>query len=317
MLKLFARNQPYILAIIPLLVVSHLLLNYFFPFYPNSDVAQIGTFFNWNECPVWLNIIWLTGLTSLNAVLINNLFNSHDFWLKNTYLPSLSYLIVIFYFPQSAVINGDILGHTFLILSITFLFQLRQGQDGRKSIFNAAFLAGLACVCSPFLAISIIFVLLAISAIRPFVWREYLLALVGFAIPLFYLVVFQSDVWEQISFTKSEVSYFNYNTAIVFLSSLGIITILFFIAVVGLSKRASTSSIRFKKLRNILIYLLLTMLSLGVFLQLSTFSYKNWVHAAIPFAFILPYAYLVMKKKTVVSLFFYTIIGISVAKFFI
>lgn len=317
MLQLFARNQPYILVLIPLLVAVHLVLNVFFPFYPNTDTAEIGEVFVWNNIPIVVNILWLTGLITTNSILLNNLFNSHDFWTKNTYLPSLSYLIILFYFPQGAVINGDILGHTFLILCITFLFQLRQGQDGRKSVFNAAFMGGAACVCSPFLVVVLPFVLLAISAIRPFIFREYVLALVGFAIPLVYLIVFQNDFYKGISITESQVSFFNQNTAIAYFSSLGSLIILFFVAVIGLSKRASTSSIRFKKLRNIVIYLLLTMIALGVTLQFTTFGYLNWVHMAVPFAFILPYAYLVMNKKTVVSLFFYIIILISVVKFFI
>ena len=186
MVKLFLSNRSFVQFLLPLVVVIYIFLNQFTSYYTYSEIANFGFWGN----KVQLDTVSSQVLASLviigNAIFINAVFNWNQFLERNSFMPSLLYIVLMSSYHSFYQLDGLLISHAFLILSLYQLYFLRQNEDGRKTTFNAGFFAGLAATFHPPLIGILPFIFFMIWSIRPFVIREVLLCFLGFIVPLFY-----------------------------------------------------------------------------------------------------------------------------------
>lgn len=316
MLHFFSNNKPFVLALLPILLIAHLILEF------NLDYFQAGiqsdtniTGFYFNSFQPWSNYLALVLLLA-NAILLNFIFNSHEFWIKSTYIPSFIYILLNFYFPHSVYLTGEVLAQSFILLILQQLYSLNQQEDARKKSFNMGLFTALAVICNPVYIVVLPSVMISLKFIRPFVFREYILLVLGCILPFIYLYVLDVD-FSSTFFHLLEKFQFSRENLLLFSVFSIIVGLLLSFGIMGILNRSKTSSIRFKKLRNITLSFIL-FISIAVLLSLSlggSVYYSSML--VVPLTFILPYSYLSLRIKGLVEVLILTLLLISLAKFFI
>ena len=304
------------MALLPLILIAHLVFEFNYDYFQagiNSDTNITGYYFN--AFKPWSNYLTLVLLLA-NAIFLNFIFNSHEFWIKSNYIPAFIYLLLNLYFPHSVYLTGEVLAQSFVLLILYQLYSLNPQGDARKKSFNMGLFSALAVVCNPLYIMVLPSVMVSLKFIRPFVLREYLLLLLGFFLPFIYLLVFDVELSKNLFHLLDKFQFTGENLLLFIVSSITVGILLCF-GFMGIFKRSKTSSIRFKKLRNITLSLTL-FLSIGVGLSLAfggSVYYSSML--TVPLAFILPYSYLSLRIKGLVEVLILTLLLISVAKFFI
>ena len=170
---------PFVIAIIALSL-----------FYSEPSIQP--TFFAWQyelEKSVFARPLMHYGLTVfivyLAAVALNRLVNVFGFFSKNTYLPGLIFAISIVGFGAFNF-SMDLIAYTLIIWGMGYLFRINRQDPALSYVFMAAFFFGCATVFEPMLAPILLLPWLGLAVFRSFIWREYLLSLIGGGLPWLY-----------------------------------------------------------------------------------------------------------------------------------
>ena len=316
MLNLFRQNNPYILAFIPVTVIVLLILNMLFPYHLVENEVSFGL---WGTLPGGkpiLNALFSGTLITLSAIAINALFNRNEFAEKNNFLPAILYVVYTSFFHSFYYIDGLVITQLFFILIIRQLLRLRQKDDGRKIVFNAGFLFGVACTFFPLFLFGLPFIFLIVWISRPFILRESALLLVGALLPFIYALVYLT--FFQINI---DIESFNSSSKEVFVIDMwliiGSLFLFFFMGIGTLLSTMASSSIRLKKVFRMI--LLFTVLTFGLFL-LDALTYKKIQVLSllfIPVAFVIPYSFGEAKLNKGASVVFYILFIFAITKFFV
>jgi len=315
--RLFFGNNAWVLLALPLIIFGYVWLNFQTGNYVQEETSNLGF---WGEALVIYPV--LAGILSavlifINAVSINWIYNSNEFMDRNSYLSSLLYVVLLSYYHSFYSIDGLLLSHTFLILMMNRLFSLSQHEDGKREVFNGMFLAGMAATFHPPLMGLFPLLLFMIWVIRPFVMREFILAIGGFSIPLLYAGVYLwlsgNDL--ELKLLEQVTDYTNKQTD--FLITAILFTLLFLLSIVSIRLRTQKSSLRLKKLINILWWFLLLGLILGggdyiMYGQIERFSF-----IMIPLSIFMTFAFIHKTYGMFATILFYFALIYSGLKFFI
>lgn len=316
MVKLFLGNRAGVLILIPFLVWIYFMLNFQSGYYSQSGTSNLGL---WGEAVVlypMVSSIAAAVLICVNAFMINWIFNTNEFLERNSYMSSLLYVILMSFYHSFYSLDGLLIAHTCIILMLFQFYKLRQNEDGRRNTFNGALFAGLAASFHPPMVALLPFIFFMIWNIRPFVFREIVLVLVGFGIPLLYAGVFLwfSGHAIELKILEQTTNYFKKQTD--FLVTAVLFTLLFLLSLVSIQGRMQKSSIRLKKLVRILWLLVFVgvLFGLGDFLffqQIERFSFLM-----IPLSFFLTFSFSNKTFGIVASILFYLTLLYSLINFF-
>jgi hypothetical protein len=316
-LRLFLSNQPLVLVLLaPLIALFHI-LNAVFNYHKYLHIIDLGL---WGKAAL-SDTLWLaipTGvIVSLNALLLNRLFNKHEFLERYNYGPSLFYVLLMSFSHSFYQLDGVLLVHTCFLLSLWLLFEIRPNEDSRKVIFNSFFFVGLAATFLPASAGMLIFFWFAVWSLKGFVGREWLISLIGFLIPVVNALTYWWFSGHQISLNvlRNNV-WIKQETMVYYASSAAVLTLLV-LSVIGVQIRLQKSSIRFKKLSRALVWVLIGTALLGVF-SLLFYQQVEWFSTMfIPLSFFFTFAFIHKFWQVVATWFFYTTLGLAVIKFFL
>ena len=307
-LRPFLSNRPLVLLLLIPIVVGFQLLNMQYHFHTLLDVVDLGLWGKTSLLSAWWTSIIASVIVLANAIQLNFLFNQHEFLDKNNYGPSL------FYFYQ---VDAVLICHLFLLQSLRLLFQLKTNESNLTSSFNSAFFIGLSASFLPPSAALIIPFWFSAWALHPFSFRQWLLMIIGFLIPIangltwwwFSGHTISTRILRHSSLIKYEEVFF-YGTS-------AAIVILFLLSIIGIQIRVRVSNIRFKKLNRALIWILIGTLLLGV-AEIIIYQQSEWVSMLfIPLSFFFTFAFIHRIWQRVASIFFYLTLIIAVAKFFL
>ena len=317
MIKLFSKNIVFVLALLPLIILTNILLEIYYPtFTSTQDYITNLWGINFNEVPVVIDKLIVICFLTTNAVLINFTFNQHDFFERSTYLPSLIYVLLATLFPFSTSINGELFAQTFMILSINQLFKItKQMEDIRSNVFNASILIGIAGTFNPIYIYFLLVVFIFLIRLRPFVFREYLLAVLGIIIPFMFLWFFNQTFYKSLIFFDATLNFEKLDPIIVLVPNI-ITLLLLLIAYRFILIRFTKSSIRFKRLMNIVLLILLLTISINGLLFSIFETYYYFSIGIFILAVLLPYSYLDAKLKIFSVVLIYGLIALSIIKFF-
>jgi hypothetical protein len=316
MIRLFLENRVGVLLTLPFFIGLYIFLNSQFHYYQIVEETNLGFWSAAFSEPIWLNMTLGAILVLINAIGLNWIFNSHEFLDRNSYIISLLYVVTMSFYHSFYSVDGLLIAQTFVICMLSQFFQLKQNSDGRRNVFNGFFFAGLAATFHPFMIFTFPVLLVMILIIRPFVFREFFLAIGGFLIPLTYALVYQWYFDHELNFQILKNSS-NFQLQTDFLITLIFFGILLALGTFSLRTRMQKSSIRLKKQIQIIWLLVFISLSFGVidfifFLQIERFSLL-----LIPLSILLTYSFLHKSYGIISSIVFYITIIYSVVKFFL
>lgn len=316
MIKLFLSNRASVVLILPFIIEVFHLLNYSSGNLMSTETINLG-FYGVVQANMILTSTLSLVFVFINCFLINYLFNHNDFFERNTFIPSLVYVLLMSGYHSFYSIDGLLISHTFLLLCLYQLFRLKQNEDGRSAVFNAAFFAGMSATFHPPLLIILPFLFIMIWALRPFIMRESILLITGFGLPLIfggvYLTWLDSSI--DLRLLKQATDYQSQKMLFVFIVILYLLIIA--ISAYGLQVKLQKSSIRLKKLIRILLVYALLAFIFGIndylfFDQIERFSFL-----LIPLSFFLTFAFLKKSLVPISSILLYCVVAYSVLKFFI
>lgn len=316
MINLFFGNRSYALLFLPLIVVAIFSVHWFFGVPEAEEVWRFGLLGNYHKNGLYLLDFFAPALTTLGAILVNVLFNRNEFMDKNNYISSLIYVVLMSFFPTFYYLSGLSIAQVLLVLVAFQLFRMKQNEDARRHAFNAAFIFSLACVFVPPLLLCTPLLFSMLWVIRPFVWRESALVLMGLTGPLLYSAVFNFFFEERIGkaqFNSGYESMEKINAAYFAL----IVVLLLAATARPLSIKLRTSSIRLKKLFRLLAILI----SIGVISVLIEFlmfeSFTSGSLTIFTLVFVVTYAFGERELRSFPVFVFYMAILLTVGKFFI
>ena len=315
MVRIFYGNRSYALLLVPFLAALFVVLNIFFPHYLPEDGAGFGMWGNILPQTHWLSFSLAPVLIIANGIVLNWIFNRNEFLEKNNFLVAMLYVTFLSNFHSFYFLDGFTIAQFVFGVGLVFFFRLNQNEDARKIVFNVAFLFGIATTFYPLFLIAIPFLFWIIWVVRPFVFRESILTLIGYVIPLVY-----AGVYSMVTGFKISGDQFSSSSKEVFLIDLFVVgtAVVWFLlfSLKTLFRKMQQGSIRVRKLYNMLLMMvflsmLLTTVEYLVFKKVETISL-----IIVPLMFVLPYGFGYKKQRPTPTAFYYLLFLFSVSKFF-
>jgi len=313
MIRLFLGNRVGVLLLLPFLVIAF----HYIHWVTGNHVDQLSDFGLWGELSfsplasyVWSGVFILT-----NAILLNYLYNSHQFLDKNSYLTSLLYLVAMSFYDAFYYFDYVLCVHFLFIMMLTQFFELKQQVDGRKYVFNAFVFIGIASTLQPLLLFFIPFFIFSLLIFRPFSFREFTLAAIGFFVPFVYCFTYlwwytiERNIFMEIQFLNSEFSDFIW--------SLLVYGLLIVVSYLSMRSILQKSSIRLKKQIQVLWLLVLMGMFIGILNLIWKRELNDLSFAMLFLTSLLTYSFLHKTYGLITAGVFYICLAYSMLKFFI
>lgn len=317
MIRLFTENRALAVFLLPVFVAGYVLLNHFFPYFEITREIDFGLFGTYSIPYILPKQVVGSVIIFFNAIGLNLIFNNQNFFEKTTYFPAFIYIVWMSFFNGMYNPDGLLLSHAVCIIMLSQLFRLNQNEDGRKLVFNAAFLVGLATCFHLTMVILLPFLFFMVWIVRPFVLRESLLLLSGFTVPLLYagvLMLFQGQSVNQ-SWDINLHSLYDEQITILFIAS--IIVLFIIISFFGVRNKLKKSSIRFRKLvRMLWIFLFLT-LCVGILDVLLSHETESFSLLFIVLPFFSFFSFVKKPLSYIANSLFFIVLICSLLKFFL
>lgn len=190
MIRFFGSNRTLVLFFLPLVVLLFNLVFHLTTDFQGEATLDMGWWGTWVISDGKTSIVYLifsAFMVLVNAVLLNYTFNSGEFNERNTYLPSLNFIVFSAFSAEFYFFNGIQITVMMVLLALNQFLQLTQTKEGAASVFNGAFFIGIGISLYPPLLFSCPFMVLMYWVIRPFHWREFWYFIAGISTPLLHL----------------------------------------------------------------------------------------------------------------------------------
>lgn len=305
MIRFFKSPQPASLIVIPAIILI-LWGQAFMNCFPVMEVSAqpVWKLFLviFKSLPSGVNWVIMVSLVSFSAIYINQISNRHEVLYKNSYLPAFVYALFISSVPEFLTVHPIHLVNLILLRVFDKSFSLIKNDSPVPSIFDSSFLSALAALIFFPAFIIIPVMIIALSLLRQFNFREWLIMFIGFSLPYFFvsvwmywnhdLLYFWKDYTERFVHLKPEIT-------IVFTPQLMALTVLFGIwLVLGLGK------LRMNYLKNVIrariiqqVLFLFLVFGIGSIFLGQKISVVNFSLLAIPFSIFAGYYLLSAKKR--------------------
>ena len=187
LVRLFRTNQPGILvlllALVPLLFWKH--LGSTPP--PASIAMPLATLLNtlFVAAP-WSYGVLVLAVIALLAVQLAVLMNEGELVDRRTHLVALLFPVILAALAPAGSLGAPLFGMPFLVWAMRRAWSVTSGGPALSPLFDAGFLVGVAAqFYMPFAFMGVV-IWAGISVIRPFLWRDYLMPVLGLLLT-FYL----------------------------------------------------------------------------------------------------------------------------------
>jgi hypothetical protein len=214
MIRFFKSPQPAALIIIPFIIIV-LWIYHGWNAVPVSDPLSLPL---WNVIaglfsglPAWLNFIFLWALISFTAVYFNLMLNKHEVLYKNSYLPSLIFALLISSTPGLFLFHPIHFVNLLILIIFNRMFTMFKNDKANAALFDSAFLSGVASlIYFPALLLFIVLII-ALRILRPFNLKEWLIVMIGFILPYFFVSVYMFWNHSLIPFWSQYISLFSFS----------------------------------------------------------------------------------------------------------
>ena len=317
MLNIFNNNKPFILFFVPLialLVCMPLFLKPVFidPVHPMPLYLLIDTGLQYAV----LKHILLFLVLILNALLLNYVVNKHDLLLRNTNLVASVFLFMAAFIPNALTLNPVLLSNLFLILALDKTLTLYN----QNRVFNLCFQTGfLVAVAAHFYLPSVLMLFLffiALLVIRTFVWRDWVITIMGFLVPFMYSWVYyfwMNTLPDYYAAILSFATFFQnggeaFNWAII---NKLVFALLAIVGTVSLYRQSTHATVRHKNLLTIILFYFGLVL-FGLFLSAMDLN-ALFLMSLIPLSIMISILLQSLKKKWMTEMTFLILLALALS----
>lgn len=316
-LRFFLSNQPFVLFLLIPIGLGFYALNFYFQFYQMFEFVDLGLWGKASWTNQWYGTLLTMLLVGFSALQLNFLFNKNEFLERNNYGPSLFYITFLSFSHSYYQLDGLLLTQVCWIQVIRLIARIRQGEDNRKEVFDAAFFVGLAATFHPPTSAFILILWLALWGLKQLNFREWLLSLIGFTIPFINALMYWWYSGHKINSELLKNTVYVEQDKLIFYVSSALIGVIVILSLIGVRIRRQKSSIRFKKLNRALGWMLFGGIALGT-IQFILFQQVEWfAFIFIVLSFYFTFAFIHKFWNAIASFFFYLTFTLAIIKYFL
>lgn len=191
LIRIFKSNQPALLIALPVIGVLVWLYGLITP--PGTIMENPMPLYKMIAGLIGQNhfISGITGLTFLisGAFMISYGSGKHEIS-KRSFLPGLLYIIMSSVNAASVQLHPVLISNLFLFFAVNRLLEMYRREDTFSEVFDAGFLIAIAALFYSPCLIFLLLVFIALLLFHPFIWREWLIAIIGFILPFLFLFVY-------------------------------------------------------------------------------------------------------------------------------
>ncbi len=271
--------------------------NYFYYFQKNLPILQVLIAF----------ILVIAQAFLLNKILIENAIIR-----KNSFLPAFVYIIIMSQSKELHTIYPALIANLLLIVVFYYLLKIYNETEAYLEILNAGFLVGLA---SLFYLPSIFFIILlwiGFIIYSIFLWREWVISLIGLLIPYIFLFTYyfwfdrMDDMLSNYLVFFDNISELFFELNIFQIITLSMIALFVLLAINRIIISLNTKTISIRKKSIIMIWFFLISLISLIFGSRSNIGYLALTF--VPCASLIAYYFSDIKKKVVIEVLFVILI---------
>ena len=186
-IRLFRSGEIIIQAFIPLVGVILWLPSFFTQ--PESPVCQPGVLtelfpFLFRESS-WVGALSACILAILQALYFNYISSKHELLKKNSSLPGLCYLLMVGASSQQQFLYTSLVANSFILLALQRVLDTYRQEKAYGAIFDSSVLIGIAGLAYPAAFYFFPLIWVSLIVIRPFIWREWVISVLGVFVPVF------------------------------------------------------------------------------------------------------------------------------------
>lgn len=137
----------------------------------------------------FVNVLLAAALVFVQALLLNTMVNYFNLMGKPSYLPALMYITLSALFTPFLILSAPLICNFLVVLMLYKLFGLYQGGKVMASAYDMGLIVALgSLIYLPFIYLFLV-ILIALVTFRPFNWREWVAATLGYITVFFFLAV--------------------------------------------------------------------------------------------------------------------------------
>jgi hypothetical protein len=177
------------LFILSFIVHSHFIIN--FPEIPTShNDGLLSVFLNNYVAPLSPAILLFIyhAIVITQALRLSHLFTDHRMYSKNNFLAAMVYILLTGLVKEWNLISPALIDNTLLIWLFGKMIRLYNNPNPKSLVFNIGFVIGLSIILYHPSALLILVALFALLVLRPFIFAEWLVLLMGVIFPYYFLL---------------------------------------------------------------------------------------------------------------------------------
>jgi hypothetical protein len=185
-------HQPLSLVLIPVLGIILWLHGFLHPVIPASQVympfyAGLDTFLRDHpRFSVGMGFLLAMG----EAFLLNYIIYQHHILTKKSWLPALLFVALSACTPGLLWLNPQLISGVFVLGALHLLLATYRTDKAFGSVFNSGILIGIAALFYLPSIVFLLFALVTIILLRPFIWREWVILILGSTVAPIYTGVY-------------------------------------------------------------------------------------------------------------------------------
>lgn len=236
---------------------------------------------------------------------------------QRTYLPAFFYVLIVSAFVPLQRLSSALVGLFFIYFAIFFIFSIYRKEFAlNKLYFASLFISFASLLWAPY-AMFFLILLVSLVILRPFIGREWIVSLIGFLTPFFFVFVYYfvfednelNNLYVTLSYNFSLIKEFNalhYSYYIFY----GILVLLIVVASITILKNYQKKKIMVRKFFTLNWWFFVIFLL--AFVLFKNLGYEILFVISIPISFLLSDYFYMVKKERLLSVFLGLIIISSI-----
>lgn len=154
----------------------------------NHSISFINDFFEYFNKLSLLSVLFALIIILVQSFVFNSYLTNHNLVAKRTYLPALISLMLFISFMGNKFLNPVLCSSFLLIILLKYLLVLYEKKEPFQEVLNIGLYIALLTFFNPSFIWLLLFVWLILIFFNIKSWREYLILIIGFAIPYFFVL---------------------------------------------------------------------------------------------------------------------------------